>query len=163
MLDNLENSQVEVLHRVRILAAKHHSDLGLPLHLHPPLYFHPCDVQDRPALAAVFATYASSLTTSHIVAAIHFAALKSVAGSLRDPLSYYQINVGGTLNLVDILAKWDCRRLVFSSSCVVYGAECDGEGILENMCDVRLGASKGITNPCTCPLFCCRQLLSQKV
>ena len=148
VLDNLENSHLEVLHRVRILAAQHHTTAGLPLAHHPPLYFHSCDVQDRSALAAVFSLYATAPSTSRIVSAIHFAALKSVSGSLTDPLSYYQINVGGTLNLAGILARWNCKKLVFSSSCVVYGAEADGEGILEEQLDVRLGASKGITNPC---------------
>jgi UDP-glucose 4-epimerase len=148
VLDNLENSHLEVLHRVRILAAAHHTALDLPLAAHPPLYFHSCDVQDRSALAAVFALYATGPRRSRIVSAIHFAALKSVAGSLSDPLSYYQINVGGTLNLAGILAQWDCKKLVFSSSCVVYGAEADGEGIMEEQLDVRQGASKGITNPC---------------
>lgn len=50
--------------------------------------------------------------------------------------------------MVECLDTWGCKRLVFSSSCVVYGAECDGEGIREEACDVELGASKGITNPC---------------
>ncbi|KAI5479274.1 hypothetical protein MNV49_003792 [Pseudohyphozyma bogoriensis] len=160
VLDNLENSQVEVLHRVRILAAKHHTTRGLPLDQHPPLYFHSCDVQDKAGLSAVFDLYATSPTTSRIFSAIHFAALKSVAGSLSSPISYYQVNVGGTLNLVDVLAKWNCKKLVFSSSCVVYGSEADGEGILEEMCDVRLGASKGITNPYGRTKRMCEEILS---
>ncbi|KAK4700355.1 UDP-glucose 4-epimerase, partial [Phenoliferia sp. Uapishka_3] len=160
VLDNLENSHIEVLHRVRILAAQHHISAGLPSSRHPPLYFHHCDVQDRPSLASVFALYALTPTTSRIFAAIHFAALKSVSGSLRDPLSYYQINVGGTLNLAAILQKWGVKRMVFSSSCVVYGAEADGEGILEEQCDVREGASKGITNPYGRTKRMCEEILS---
>ncbi|ORY82907.1 hypothetical protein BCR35DRAFT_290674 [Leucosporidium creatinivorum] len=147
VIDNMANSNIEVLHRVRILAAKYHKDKGLPTHRHPPLYFHPCDIQDRAGLATLFELYARTPTTSRIASAIHFAALKSVSGSLSDPIAYYQINVGGTLNLVEVLAKWKAKKLVFSSSCVVYGSECDGEGITEDMCDVQAGASKGITNP----------------
>lgn len=148
VIDNMANSNMEVLHRVRILAAKYHKERGLAPASHPPLYFHPCDIQDRLGLASLFALYALTPTTSRIASAIHFAALKSVSGSLSDPIGYYQINVGGTLNLVEVLARWNAKKLVFSSSCVVYGSECDGEGITEEMCDVQAGASKGITNPC---------------
>ncbi|KAM0755870.1 UDP-glucose 4-epimerase [Meredithblackwellia eburnea MCA 4105] len=175
VLDNLENSHLEVLHRVRLLASRHHSQNGLPLHRHPPLYFHTCDIQDRGRLAEVFALYAlpqqhpedegggggpRQLSSSRIVSAIHFAALKSVSGSLLDPLSYYQVNVSGTINLVEILAKWRCKKLVFSSSCVVYGAEADGEGILEEQLDVRRGASKGITNPYGRTKRMCEEILA---
>lgn len=148
VIDNLDNSSTEVLHRVRILAAKFHTEQGLPAERHPPLYFHPCDIRDRVAVAEVFSHYALTPTTSRIASAIHFAALKSVSGSLANPIDYYQVNVGGTLNLVEVLAKWNAKRLVFSSSCVVYGSECDGEGITEDQCNVVEGSSKGITNPC---------------
>lgn len=144
----MANSNLEVLHRVRILASKFHKEKELPAHRHPPLYFHPCDIQDRVGLAAVFQLYSLTPSTSRIVSAIHFAALKSVSGSLSDPIAYYQVNLGGTLNLVEILARWNAKKVVFSSSCVVYGSECDGEGITEDLCDVQAGSSKGITNPC---------------
>ncbi|SCZ98284.1 BZ3500_MvSof-1268-A1-R1_Chr3-2g06271 [Microbotryum saponariae] len=150
VLDNLANSSTEVLQRVRILAAKYHADRSLAVERHPPLYYHPCDIQDRHALSEVFQLYAKTSTTSRIVSAIHFAALKSVSGSLSGPIIYYQVNVGGTLNLVQALADWNAKRLVFSSSCVVYGSNCDGEGITEDQCDVVAGSSKGITNPCEC-------------
>lgn len=149
VIDNMANSKVEVLHRVRILAAKHHTGNGLASKRHSPLYFHACDIRDSIALEAVFKLYAKTDTTSRIVSAIHFAALKSVSESLADPISYYQVNVTGTLNLIEALGRWSAKKLVFSSSCVVYGSECDGEGITEDSCDVSSGASKGITNPCT--------------
>lgn len=148
VVDNMSNSKVEVLHRVRMLAATHHKSKSLAQRRHPPLYFHACDIRDRAGLDAVVALYAQTPTTSRIIAAIHFAALKSVAESLVEPMSYYQVNVGGTLNLIEVLGRWSAKKLVFSSSCVVYGSECDGEGITEDMCDVTAGASKGITNPC---------------
>ncbi|KAK4056345.1 hypothetical protein OIO90_002488 [Microbotryomycetes sp. JL221] len=143
----MANSNVEVLHRVRILAAKHHDDRGVPNAQHPPLYFHQCDIVDSQQLASVFECYATSPERSRIVSAIHFAALKSVSESITSPVNYYRVNVGGTLNLIDLLARWNAKKLVFSSSCVVYGSQCDGEGITEDMCDVVAGASKGITNP----------------
>ena len=54
-------------------------------------------------------------------AAIHFAGLKSVARAVADPLSYYRINVAGSVALFQVLDRIGCHRLVFSSSATVYG------------------------------------------
>ncbi|MCL4128860.1 UNVERIFIED_CONTAM: hypothetical protein GTU68_007645 [Idotea baltica] len=54
-------------------------------------------------------------------AIIHFAALKSVGESVEQPLLYYQNNLGGLLNLLQLQAKYDVQNLIFSSSCSVYG------------------------------------------
>ncbi|MFL6587491.1 MAG: UDP-glucose 4-epimerase GalE [Luteimonas sp.] len=54
-------------------------------------------------------------------AAIHFAGVKSVAESARDPMRYYAINVAGTIGLIQALARARSLRLVFSSSATVYG------------------------------------------
>lgn len=54
-------------------------------------------------------------------AVIHFAALKSVSESVSQPLRYYRNNVTGLLNLLDVMARHGCERLVFSSSATVYG------------------------------------------
>ena len=52
---------------------------------------------------------------------IHFAAYKAVGESIREPLKYYSNNVGGSVALLQVLASRGCKRLVFSSSCTVYG------------------------------------------
>jgi UDP-glucose 4-epimerase len=54
-------------------------------------------------------------------AVVHFAALKSVEESVADPGSYFDVNVGGTLSVLRAMARTGVRRLVFSSSCAVYG------------------------------------------
>ena len=56
-----------------------------------------------------------------IDAVIHFAGLKAVGESNEIPLTYYQNNVGGTLVLLQAMAKYQVKRLVFSSSATVYG------------------------------------------
>jgi UDP-glucose 4-epimerase len=56
-----------------------------------------------------------------IDAVIHFAAFKSVSESLEHPLVYYDNNVGGLLSLLNAMKFADCKHLVFSSSCTVYG------------------------------------------
>jgi UDP-glucose 4-epimerase len=53
--------------------------------------------------------------------ALHFAALALVGESVSNPERYYRTNVVGTLNLLDALRAADVRRLVFSSTCAVYG------------------------------------------
>lgn len=72
------------------------------------------DVSDRATLDAVFAAH-------RIDAVIHFAALKAVGESVADPLRYYRNNLGSTIALLGAMADAGCRRLVFSSSCTVYG------------------------------------------
>lgn len=54
-------------------------------------------------------------------AVIHFAALKSVEESIRAPGAYFDVNVGGTLSVLRAMASTGVRRIVFSSSCAVYG------------------------------------------
>jgi len=54
-------------------------------------------------------------------AAMHFAAFLNVGESVREPLKYYRNNVANTLNLLEALQASSVRRLVFSSTCAVYG------------------------------------------
>jgi len=53
--------------------------------------------------------------------ALHFAALALVGESVANPERYWRTNVTGTLNLLDALRAADVKRLVFSSTCAVYG------------------------------------------
>jgi len=57
----------------------------------------------------------------HVDAVIHFAGLKAVGESVREPLKYYYNNLVGTLNLIRVMDRHDVRSLVFSSSATVYG------------------------------------------
>ena len=51
---------------------------------------------------------------------IHFAGLKSVSESIEDPILYWENNVIGTINLIEIMNRYDCKNIVFSSSATVY-------------------------------------------
>jgi len=102
VLDNLSNSKRTALQRVEEIAGR-----ALAAFVH-------ADVRDRDALDAV-------LRAHRIDAVIHFAALKAVGESVREPLRYYQNNVGGALALAEAMAAAGVRRLVFSSSATVYG------------------------------------------
>jgi UDP-glucose 4-epimerase len=52
---------------------------------------------------------------------LHFAAFALVGESVSQPELYYRNNVGGSLNLLEAMKAADVRRLVFSSTCAVYG------------------------------------------
>jgi UDP-glucose 4-epimerase len=54
-------------------------------------------------------------------AVLHFAALALVGESVSNPERYYRTNVAGTLNLLEAMRKSHVQRLVFSSTCAVYG------------------------------------------
>ncbi|MGJ7530237.1 UDP-glucose 4-epimerase GalE [Variovorax sp. GB1P17] len=72
------------------------------------------DVRDGAALDRVFAVH-------DIHAVVHLAGLKAVGDSVADPVSYYDVNLAGTLTLVQSMARAGVRALVFSSSATVYG------------------------------------------
>ena len=52
---------------------------------------------------------------------IHFAGLKAVGESVSKPLEYYTNNITGTLVLLDVMRKHNCKKIIFSSSATVYG------------------------------------------
>jgi UDP-glucose-4-epimerase GalE len=54
-------------------------------------------------------------------AVLHFAALLNVGDSVRDPLSFFDVNVRGTVTLLRAMREAHVRSLVFSSTCAVYG------------------------------------------
>jgi UDP-glucose 4-epimerase len=72
------------------------------------------DIRDKDTMQKLFDTY-------EIDAVIHFAGLKAVGESVEKPIEYYDNNVNGTLVLLDIMKKNNCKKIVFSSSATVYG------------------------------------------
>ena len=78
------------------------------------LHFYAIDINDTLHLREIFAAHKPD-------AVIHFAGLKSVPKSVGDPLAYYQNNLVGTINLLQIMTEFECLKIVFSSSATVYG------------------------------------------
>ena len=56
-----------------------------------------------------------------IDAVIHFAAHKSVSESTKEPLKYYDNNLVGTIKILEYMKNFGIKKLIFSSSCTVYG------------------------------------------
>lgn len=101
IVDNLVNSKIDVLDKIEKITGKR-----------PTFYqYDLCNYQD---LETIF-------KENKIDVVIHFAGLKAVGESCEKPLLYYQNNLISTMNLLDIMAKYNCKRLVFSSSATVYG------------------------------------------
>ena len=99
--DNLSNSSFEAVNRVSSLIGQ-------------PIDFIEGDIRDADSLRQVFATY-------QFFGVIHFAGLKAVGESVAKPLMYYDNNVSGTITLLEIMAEYEVKKLVFSSSATVYG------------------------------------------
>ena len=101
LLDNLSNSKISVIDRLQKIANKE-------------LDFVKCDLRKLSDIKDVFAKY-------KIDAVSHFAGFKSVSESIQKPFSYYENNIGGTINLLHAMSNSGVKRLVFSSSATVYG------------------------------------------
>lgn len=101
VLDNLCNSSAESLRRLEQICGR------------APLFVQG-DIRDRALLDELFAS-------QRISAVLHFAGLKAVGESVREPLAYYENNVAGSVTLCQAMAAAGVFRLVFSSSATVYG------------------------------------------
>lgn len=77
-------------------------------------HFEKADLLDKTSLNAVFDKY-------DIEAVIHFAAFAYVGESVEKPQKYYENNVVGTLNLLDVMLAHNVKKIVFSSTCATYG------------------------------------------
>jgi UDP-glucose 4-epimerase len=66
-------------------------------------------------------TLAQVLASGRFDAVMHFAAYLNVGESVQQPLKYYRNNVANTLNLLEAMKAAEVKRMVFSSSCAVYG------------------------------------------
>lgn len=101
--DNYCNSSPVALERIKAITGK-------------DFRAYEVDLCDKDAFERVF------VENPDIEAAIHFAGLKAVGESVAKPGLYYYNNLVSTLNLVELLAKYNAKRIVFSSSATVYGS-----------------------------------------
>ena len=100
-LDNLENSSKDVLDGIKKITGKEPTFIEL-------------DIREKKSLKNLFDEF------NDITGVIHFAAYKSVEESVNKPIDYYQNNIVGLLNLLELIAPKKIP-LIFSSSCTVYG------------------------------------------
>ena len=99
--DNFDNSSEKVIDRIKQITGK---DV--------PVYN--IDVADKTALRKLF-------EECDIDSVIHFAGFKAVGESVAKPLMYYRNNLDTTLTLLEVMAEFNVKKIVFSSSATVYG------------------------------------------
>jgi UDP-glucose 4-epimerase len=119
VVDNLSNSSAESLRRVEKITGKQ-----VPLEV--------MDLLERERLRDLIAGSAFD-------AVVHFAALKAVGESVREPLRYYRNNITGTINLCEEMSAAGLKAIVFSSSATVYDPS--------SPMPLHEGASLGAVNP----------------
>jgi len=101
IVDNLSNSKIDVVDKLEKVTG-----------IRPKFY--EGDVCDKDILDRIFCE-------NKIDAVIHFAGYKAVGESVEKPIMYYRNNIDSTLSLCEIMSKYGCNNLVFSSSATVYG------------------------------------------
>lgn len=101
VVDSLVNSSREALRRVEKITSQQ-------------IPFYELDVCNKSALQEVFDTH-------DFDAVIHFAGLKAVGESVKEPLLYYRNNIDSTLTLCEVMQAKGVKDLIFSSSATVYG------------------------------------------
>ena len=100
VVDNLSNSSLESLNRVKAITGK-------------DIKFYEIDLLDKEGLDTVF-------SENSIDVVIHFAGLKAVGESVKIPICYYQNNITGFLNLCETMQKYHVKKIVFGSSTADY-------------------------------------------
>ncbi len=122
ILDSFCNSHIETVKKIEYLKKIYNFKNSLKIIKG--------DIRDKKILESIFSNAISKNNPIHAV--IHFAGLKSVAESVKYPDKYWDFNVNGSLNLFNIMDKFECRNIVFSSSATVYKTNNNFELLKEN-------------------------------
>ena len=101
IVDNFLNSKPEVIDSIKEITKK-------------DFKFYEVDILNENELEKVF-------KENYIESVIHFAGLKAVGESVAEPIKYYHNNITGTLVLLKKMKKYNCKKIIFSSSATVYG------------------------------------------
>ncbi len=102
LVDNFSNSNAVAIERVEQITGKNIQIVN-------------ADIRNRDDLIKIF-------EKNNIEGVIHFAGLKSVNESIDDPIEYYDNNIAGTINLCNVMNKFNVKKIIFSSSAVIYGS-----------------------------------------
>ena len=120
IVDDLSNSEASVVDRIEKITGKRP-------------FFYQFDVADKLSLEEVFENH-------DFEAVIHFAGFKAVGESVEKPLAYYRNNLDTTLTLLEVMKKYNCKKIIFSSSATVYS-------VVEEVPFTEESGPLGCTNP----------------
>ncbi len=112
VIDSLVNSSRKTLNDIKKIVASFNKSNK------QKIYFYQNDLKDKKKIDAIFKNQIS--LGNPIDTVIHFAGLKSVKESVLNPLKYWDENINATVSLLSVMAKYDCKKLVFSSSATIY-------------------------------------------
>jgi len=101
VIDNLSNSSKQTIQRIETLTKT-------------KITFYKTDIRNDVELEEIFKRHQFDVI-------YHFAGLKSAGESYSEPLMYYDVNVAGSLSVLQRAIKFEVKRFVFSSSAAVYG------------------------------------------
>lgn len=101
VLDNLSNSNESSIYMIEKISGQ-------------KINFFKGDIRDSNFLESVF-------SSQKFDAVLHFAGLKSINEAMNEPLSYYDNNVLGSVQLLKVMQKYNTKKIIFSSSATVYG------------------------------------------
>ncbi len=104
IVDNLVNSKKDVVDKIETITGK-------------KIKFYEYDCCNKESLRNIFEE------NKDIEAVLHFAGLKAVGESVKEPIMYYENNLYSTLSLVSVMKEYNCKKIVFSSSATVYGLQ----------------------------------------
>ena len=131
-LDNFSNSSKDILDKVKQITNK-------------SITFYEGNMLDKNILEKIF-------NENKIDFVIDFAAYKAVGESVEKPVEYYTNNVSSVLVLLDMMKKYNCKNIIFSSSATVYG---DPKVVpITEECEVG-----GTTNPYGTSKLMCEKIL----
>lgn len=103
IVDNLSNSNIGILEKIKNITNKNFKYYNL-------------DLKNENDVEKIF-------LENKIDGIIHFAALKAVGESVKEPIKYYENNIISTLNLAKLCIKYNVNRFIYSSSATVYGEQ----------------------------------------
>lgn len=102
IIDDLSNATVDVVDGIK-------NSIG-----YAPR-FEKIDLRDKSSVFQFFDTH------QDIEGVIHFAASKAVGESMKEPLAYYENNFFSLINVLSAMKEKGLNKIIFSSSCTVYG------------------------------------------
>ena len=133
VVDDFSNSAPQALDRVAAITGQR-----------PVVYS--ADLTDPVTLATIFRNHRCDVV-------VHFAAKKAVGESMQMPLTYFDINIGGTTRLLRAMREHGVSKLLFSSSCSIYG-----DGAHEPLAETAPAAP---TNPYAWSKWACERMIEQ--
>ncbi len=113
IIDSFINSSRKSLERIKAIGKLSNTDFNEKLHIYEG------DLRNKNSITKIFED--AKYMKKKIEGVIHFAGLKAVGESVFNPIKYWDYNLISTINLLDVMDNFSCKKIVFSSSATIYG------------------------------------------